>query len=81
MTKHWKLEDAETSFSQLVRDAEREPQVITQQDKAAVYVVGAAQFEQLSGRGRMVSEILRRAPIDDDFEPELLQGTDWAIDL
>lgn len=50
MTKVWKLEEAKTHFSELVREAEREPQVVTRHGKAVV-VVSAVSEEELSGLG------------------------------
>lgn len=38
MTRIWKLEEAKTHLSQLVRDAEREPQVITRHGKPVAVV-------------------------------------------
>jgi prevent-host-death family protein len=38
MTRTWKLEDAKAHLSQLIRDAETEPQVITRHGKPVVVV-------------------------------------------
>lgn len=38
MTKTWKLEDAKAHLSQLIRDAEREPQVITRHGKPVALI-------------------------------------------
>lgn len=38
MTKTWKLEDAKTQFSQLIRDAEQEPQIILRHGKPVAVV-------------------------------------------
>lgn len=40
MTRIWKLEEAKAQLSQLVRDAEQEPQVITRHGKAVAVVNG-----------------------------------------
>ncbi|MGY2894845.1 type II toxin-antitoxin system Phd/YefM family antitoxin [Deinococcus sp. UYEF24] len=38
MTKTWKLEDAKTHFSQLIRDAGQEPQIILRHGKPVAIV-------------------------------------------
>lgn len=38
MTRNWKLEEAKTHLSQLIRDAEKEPQVITRHGRAVALV-------------------------------------------
>lgn len=38
MTKTWKLEDAKTQFSQLIQDADQEPQIILRHDKPVAVV-------------------------------------------
>lgn len=38
MTRIWKLEEAKTHLSQLIREAEREPQVISRHGKAVAVV-------------------------------------------
>lgn len=38
MTKTWKLEDAKTQFSQLIREAEHEPQIILRHGKPVAVV-------------------------------------------
>jgi prevent-host-death family protein len=38
MTKTWKLEDAKTQFSRLIRDAEQEPQIILRHGKPVAVV-------------------------------------------
>lgn len=45
MTKTWKMEDAEANLSQLIQEAEKEPQVITRHGKP-VAVVNSATGQQ-----------------------------------
>lgn len=48
MTRIWKLEDAKTHLSQLVRDAEQEPQVITRHGKPVAVVSGVPAQEAMT---------------------------------
>ncbi|SEJ90915.1 prevent-host-death family protein [Deinococcus reticulitermitis] len=43
MTRTWKLEEAKAQLSQLVRDAEHEPQVITRHGRPVAVVSGVAE--------------------------------------
>lgn len=45
MTRTWKLEEAKAHLSQLVRDAEHEPQVITRHGKPVAVVSGVGEEE------------------------------------
>src|SRR5947208_14397506 len=51
--KPWQLQTAKAKFSELFRRARSEgPQWVTRQDKEAVVVLPAEEFERLQGRAR-----------------------------
>ena len=47
MTRIWKLEEAKTHLSQLIREAEREPQVISRHGKAVAVVTPVTDAQSL----------------------------------
>ena len=73
MTKIWKMEDAKANLSQLVREAEKEAQVITRHGKP-VAVVNSALGGQASepGQPRSALDALRG-----DFDFNDMPGEDW----
>jgi prevent-host-death family protein len=62
----WQLQDAKQRFSEVVRRAVTDgPQVVTRHGVEVVVVVGAAEFERLTGSGVDFKAFLAAAP---DFE-------------
>lgn len=43
----WKIADAKINFSELIRKAEKEPQLIYNRDKMVAVVVGKDEFDEL----------------------------------
>jgi prevent-host-death family protein len=70
MTKIWKLEEAKTHFSALVREAETAPQIITRHGKRAGVLLSPAAYDQLVGNNRSAFETFRDAPDFSDL-PDL----------
>ena len=60
MTKHWALQDAKARLSELVRDAQKEPQIITYRGKPAVEV--RAIRAKRSKKAKTLLEALLSAP-------------------
>ena len=57
--KRWQLQTAKAQFSELFRRARSEgPQWVTRQDKEAVVVLPAEEFERLQGRSRQPASLL-----------------------
>lgn len=65
MTRIWKLEEAKAHLSQLVRDAEHEPQVITRHGKPVAVVSGLT--EETTGTPAEPSSALAALRGDFDF--------------
>ncbi|WP_104992688.1 type II toxin-antitoxin system Phd/YefM family antitoxin [Deinococcus sp. NW-56] len=85
MTRTWKLEEAKTHLSQLVRDAEHEPQVITRHGKPVAVVSavkegglpeqqqpGIEQPGKVAARGPSALDALRG-----DFDFSDMPEEDW----
>jgi prevent-host-death family protein len=57
--KRWQLQTAKAQFSELFRRARAEgPQWVTRQDKEAVVVLPAEEFERLSARSRQPASLV-----------------------
>jgi antitoxin Phd len=58
--KRWQLQTAKARFSELFRRARSEgPQWVTRQDKEAVVVLPAEEFERLRGRSRQPQSLVQ----------------------
>ncbi len=82
----WQLQTAKAQFSEVFRRARTEgPQWVTRQDKEAVVILPAEEFERLSARShqpKSLSEFFARSPLSKaniDFEREPDYGRE--IDL
>jgi prevent-host-death family protein len=60
MTKHWALQDAKARLSELVRAAEKEPQIITYHGKPKVEV--RAVDDKAKKKPKTFLELMRSAP-------------------
>jgi antitoxin Phd len=73
--KHWALQDAKARLSELVRAAEKEPQIITLRGEEAAVVVSTAEFQRLQRKGKAVKksmtllEALRACPYELEIPP------------
>lgn len=74
MTKTWRLEEAKTHFSQLIRDAEQEPQIILRHGKpVAVVSPLSADTSPL----RQTSGMTALQGLRGNFDFSDLQDDDW----
>ena len=80
MTRSWKLEEAKAHLSQLIRDAEKEPQVITRHGKA-VAVVNAASAPPTAPRPTSALDALRGDFDFSDMPDEDLFARDRSSDM
>ncbi len=77
-SKHsWQLQTAKAQFSEVFRRARTEgPQLVTRQNKEAVVILPAEEFERLSGRShqpKKLSELFATSPLAEaniDWERE-----------
>ena len=61
--KTWKLEDAKNQFSQLVREAQRQPQVVSRHGREEAVVMSMAKYRQLVQQQISLTEFMRRSPL------------------
>lgn len=73
MTRIWKLEEAKAQLSQLVRDAELEPQVITRHGKAVAVVNGLKEESELPQQVSALSALLGNFDFSDMPEDDLFE--------
>ncbi|WP_291426738.1 type II toxin-antitoxin system Phd/YefM family antitoxin [Deinococcus sp.] len=73
MTRIWKLEEAKSQLSQLVRDAELEPQVITRHGKAVAVVNGVKEESELPHKVSALSALLGNFDFSDMPEEDLFE--------
>jgi antitoxin Phd len=81
--KIWKLEDAKARFSELVRRADDEPQMVTRRGKETVVVVSVGDYERLTAR-RPLTAFLRDSPLAEalgDGELDLTRSKDRDRDI
>jgi antitoxin Phd len=58
--KRWQLQTAKARFSEVFRRARSEgPQLVTRQDKEAVVILPAEEFERLSARSRQPQSLVQ----------------------
>lgn len=67
MTKHWALQDAKARLSELVRAAEKEPQIITYRGKPKVEVRAVKPKRQKTPKTLL--EVLQACPYELDIPP------------
>ena len=61
--KQWKLEDAKNQFSKLVREAQRQPQVVSRHGRPEAVVVSMDKYRQLTQQEGGLVEFMRRSPL------------------
>ncbi|AZI45166.1 type II toxin-antitoxin system Phd/YefM family antitoxin (plasmid) [Deinococcus psychrotolerans] len=81
MTRTWKLEDAKTHLSQLIRDAEKEPQVITRHGKPVAVVSAVAPPATQPEQAHSALDALRGDFDFSDMPDEDLFARDRSSDL
>ena len=58
----WQLQDAKNRFSEVIRDARREPQIITLRGKEEAVVLSFDEYRKLSRPKKTWAELLGEAP-------------------
>jgi prevent-host-death family protein len=68
VTKHWPVQDAKAKFSELLRAAEKEPQIVTFRGKPKVEIRSLASKPAAPGRKAMsLAETILSAPKVPEF--------------
>jgi antitoxin (DNA-binding transcriptional repressor) of toxin-antitoxin stability system len=82
MTKHWAVQDAKARFSELLRDAEREPQVITYRGKPKFELRLMGSSSETSKKGGRLPRWWTSAPKVPEFKlPQRKREKMRKIDL
>ncbi|MGN6240950.1 MAG: type II toxin-antitoxin system Phd/YefM family antitoxin [Cellulosimicrobium cellulans] len=64
----WQVQDAKQRLSEVLREAENGPQVITRHGKEIAVVVGIDLYHELAGFRGELADYLLQAPTTDDLE-------------
>jgi prevent-host-death family protein len=65
---NWQVQDAKQRLSEVLREAENGPQVITRHGKEIAVVVGIDLYHELAGVRVELADYLLQAPTTDDLE-------------
>ena len=70
MDKSWPVQDAKARFSEVLREAEKEPQIITRRGEETAVLMSAEQYRRLRGgkSARTLYEIWKSAPKVPEFK-------------
>jgi prevent-host-death family protein len=70
MDRSWPVQDAKARFSEILREAEREPQIITRRGEETAVLMSAEQYRRLRGGKpeRTLYEIWKSAPKVPEFK-------------
>jgi prevent-host-death family protein len=70
MDRSWPVQDAKARFSEVLREAEREPQIITRRGEETAVLMSAEQYRRLRGGKpeRTLYEIWKSAPKVPEFK-------------
>lgn len=83
--RSWQLQTAKNKFSELVQEAQKgNPQLVTKNGKAAVYVVDCETFDRTVDRSAPDKKRVLLARPHKDIELEISRGgsdTERAVDL
>ncbi|MFP4317322.1 MAG: type II toxin-antitoxin system Phd/YefM family antitoxin [Desulfovibrionales bacterium] len=61
--KSWQLQKAKAKFSEVVKDAAKEPQEVTVHGKSAAVVLSRQEYDRLSRPGVSFVEFMRSSPL------------------
>jgi prevent-host-death family protein len=63
---HWQVQEAKQRFSEVLRAAESEPQIVTRHGEEVAVVLDIAEYRHLRGGAVSLMEYLRSTPSGDD---------------
>ena len=78
----WQLQEAKAKFSEVVRMAESEPQVVTMRGRPAVVIISQREYLKLGRPKPSFLELMQSAPLtDSEIEIERDRSRAWEFDL
>jgi prevent-host-death family protein len=79
---NWQVQEAKQRFSEVLRAAETEPQVVTRHGEEVAVILDIAEYRRLRGQTMSFMEYLRHDPrADADFEVERRSDLPRDIEL
>jgi prevent-host-death family protein len=79
---HWQVQEAKQRFSEVLRAAEGEPQIVTKHGEEVAVVIDIAEYRRLRGEFVSFMDYLRVAPYsDEDFDLERQRDLPRDVDL
>jgi prevent-host-death family protein len=63
---HWQVQEAKQRFSEVLRAAESEPQIVTKHGEDVAVVIDIAEYRRLRGESMTFMAYLRTEPLTDD---------------
>jgi prevent-host-death family protein len=79
----WQLQDAKAKFSQLIKSAEKAPQIITVRGEETAVIISIDKYRKLEGRNPTLWEVFQDSPFKDvelelpTFPPEGIREIDF----
>jgi prevent-host-death family protein len=79
---HWQVQEAKQRFSEVLRAAEEEPQIVTRHGHEIAVIIDIAEYHRLRGEAMSFMEFLSAPPyFDVDLEIERRLDPPLEIDL
>jgi prevent-host-death family protein len=77
---HWQVQEAKQRFSEVLRAAESEPQIVTKHGEEVAVVIDIAEYRRLRGESVSFMDYLRAEPFV-DIDLEIERGSDLPRDI
>lgn len=78
----WQIQEARAHLSELVRETERTgPQSITWHGREVAVVLSRSDFERLTGTSQSLVDFMRRSPLFDAEEVDLVRNSSPTRDV
>jgi prevent-host-death family protein len=79
---HWQVQEAKQRFSEVLRAAESEPQIVTKHGEEVAVVIDIAEYRRLRGEQDGLIAYLRADPLDDvDLDAEIGRSNEQPRDI
>ncbi len=61
----WQIQEAKAQFSQLIKNAEKEDQIVTQRGEPVAVVISKKRYDKLTKRPTALLDFFKNAPLPD----------------
>jgi prevent-host-death family protein len=80
--RSWQIQEAKAHLSELIRESEKTgPQSITWHGREVAVVLSRSDFKRLTGTGQSLVEFMRRSPLFDSDDVELVRDSSPTRDV